>query len=185
MNINWVLSDSLILDPTISIDQLKNIGSFWGGWRTWRAYATDNVICHNSLKATELLERQFQKMCNLYIPNSLYVTLNRPGGVKLYEGDFMHEVDRQDELAAVHLSATVSDIVLLLGFDLSETEKNPDKLLEHRALNYRNIFRSAIKENPTVQWLLIDHPGKITPELANLENLSTDTLANVIGMLST
>ena len=44
MNINWVLADQVVLDPTVDIDAMKAIGSFWGSWRTWRAYGTDNVI---------------------------------------------------------------------------------------------------------------------------------------------
>ena len=55
MNIAWVLSDLTTFGPEVDIDQLKNIGSFWGGWSTWRGCATDNVICNNLDKAGALL----------------------------------------------------------------------------------------------------------------------------------
>lgn len=184
MRINWVLSSAVDLDPTVNIDQLKNIGSFWGSWRTWRAYSTDNVICHDANKAQELIQRQFQQNCNFYIPNSLYVTLNRPQGVRLYEGEFQHDVDHQDDLVALNLTATVSDIVLLLGFDWRAQPKNPDRLLEHRAHNYRSLVKAAIQNNPQTQWVLIDHPEDIMPELNGIENLTKDTLSNVVSMLT-
>jgi hypothetical protein len=123
MKISWVLSDRVELDPTVDIDKLKNIGAFWGSWRTWRAYQTDNVLCNDFNKADELLKRAFHAVCNLYIPNTHYATLNRPTGVKLYEGKFLHDVDHQEEIVALHLAASVTDIVLLLGFDFSEQEK--------------------------------------------------------------
>jgi len=180
MNISWVFSDATDLDHTVNLTKLKNIGSFWGSWRTWRAYQTDNVVCHTMTKADELIKREFHKACNFYIPNSIYTTLDRPSGVHLYEGDFIHDVDHQEEIVAMHLAASTSDIVLLIGFDFSEQEKNLDKLLEHRAHNYRSLTKQAIKDNPQVQWLIINHPSKIRIDLTELDNLSLDSLENIV-----
>lgn len=185
MNINWVLADDLALAPGIDLDRLKTAGSFWGSWRTWRAYATDNVVCHDRVKAQELIRRNFQGECNLYIPNSSYTLFGRPQGVRVYEGDFMgHEVDRQDELVAMNLAATTCDIVLLLGFDWSEKEPLETKTEELRLRNYRGLVERAIKGQPAVQWVVIDHPGELRPELANLDNISQDTLDNVLTFLN-
>mgnify|MGYP003353248558 CR=1 FL=1 len=30
MNISWVLADSCVIDPTVDIDTLKEIGPIWG-----------------------------------------------------------------------------------------------------------------------------------------------------------
>lgn len=180
MNINWVLANPTTLGPEVDIKQLKNIGSLWGGWRTWRGCQTDNVICNDMAKAAELLKRRFQDLCNFYIPNSIYQTLNRPNNVKLYEGAFVHDVDHQEEIVSMHLAAGSSDIVLLLGFDWSEPDTNPDKLLEHRARNYRGMIHQAIADNSHVQWVLVDHPSPIMKDLASLENLSTDIMENVL-----
>jgi hypothetical protein len=98
-----VLADNVVLDPTQELEPLKHIGSFWGSWRTWRAYQTDNVICHDQNKADELLKRAFQAACNFYIPNSAHVALNQPLGVQVYQGDFVHEVEHQEEIIAMHL----------------------------------------------------------------------------------
>jgi hypothetical protein len=182
MNINWVLADSIVLDPTVDTAQLKNIGSLWGSWCTWRSCQTDNVICNDPVKSTELIKREFQKTCNFYIPNSVYQQLNRPTGVRLYEGEFVHDVDHQDDIVAMHLAAGSSDIVLLLGFDLAEKQPNPDKLLEHRARNYRGLIRQAMIDNRHVQWVLVDHPDTVMKDLVDLPNLSTDTMDTVLAL---
>ena len=98
MNISWVLSDFVAADPTLDVADLKRLGSFWGSWRTWRAFQTDNVICHDQAKAAELIKREFQTKCNFYIPNLIYTNLNRPTGVNVYEGEFVHDVDHQEEI---------------------------------------------------------------------------------------
>jgi len=184
MNIGWVLADATVLDPTQDLVQLKNIGSFWGSWRTWRACSTDNVICHDMKQADALLTRQFQKQCNFYIPNNNYAALNRPDGVKLYEGKFVHDIDRQEEIVAMHLAAGYNNIVLLVGFDISDQVKNPDKLAENRIQHYRNLFKQVIINNPNTQWVLVDHPGKIGKTFALLDNLTKDSMSNVIHMLA-
>lgn len=184
MNINWIVSDRATLDPTIDLAQLKKIGAFWGSWQTWRSCQTDNVICNNMAKAAELTKRNFQTNCNLYVPNSIYLDLDRPAGVRLYEGTFKHEVDNQEEIVAMHLVSGISDLVLLLGFDFSEPSIHPDKLQEHKAHNYRSLTRQAILDNAKTQWVVIDHPGNFRKDLANLPNLTQDTLTNVIGMLA-
>ena len=184
MNIGWVLADAVVLDPTQDLAQLKNIGSFWGSWRTWRACATDNVICHDMKQADTLLTRQFQTQCNFYIPNDIYIALNRPDGVKLYEGKFVHDINRQEEIVAMHLAAGSNDIVLLVGFDIGDQIKNPDKLAENRIQHYRNLFKQVIINNPNTQWVLVDHPDKIGKSFASLDNLTKDSMASVINMLA-
>jgi hypothetical protein len=182
MNIGWVLADATVLDPTQDLTQLKNIGSFWGSWRTWRACATDNVICHDMKQAETLLKRQFQKQCNFYMPNDIYTALNRPVGVKLYEGKFMHDIDRQEEIVAMHLAASTSDIVLLLGFDLNKLVTDPDRLRANQAQHHRNLIRQVIKDNAQIQWVVVDHLGVIDPNLTNLGNIVTDTMDAVLAL---
>jgi len=182
MNISWVLADSVILDPTQDIASLKNIGALWGSWCTWRAHQTDNVICHSQSKAAELTKREFQKHCNFYIPNSVYSDIGRPSGVRLYEGDFVHDVILQEEIVAMHLAASTSDIVLLLGFDLTKFSPNPDRLLANQAQHHRNLIRQAINDYAHVQWVVVDHPMELSKDLIELENLTTDTMINVIKL---
>ena len=165
MNISWVLADSVVLDPTLDPADLKQVGPVWGSWRTWRACQTDNVICHDMQKAADLVKRQFQNNCNFYLPNSVHASLDRPDGVRLYEGDFVHDVDRQEEIVALHLAASTSDIVLLLGFDLTPLSTDTDRLLAHRAQHHRNLLRQAMVNYDQVQWVVVDHPGNLDPKL--------------------
>jgi hypothetical protein len=182
MNISWVLADSVEVDPTQSIDALKRLGAFWGSWRTWRAYQTDNVICHDQTKASELIKRDFQKHCNFYIPSSVHVALGRPAGVQLYAGEFVHDVIQQEEIVAIHLAAAASDIVLLLGWDLTELKSNSDKLKANQAQHHRNLLFQALKDYNQIQWVVVDHVGKLSPNLANLDNVVTDTLESVLAL---
>lgn len=182
MNISWVLADSATADPTVDIAELKRIGAFWGSWRTWRAFQTDNVICHDQKKADDLIKRNFQTNCNFYIPNSVYTSLDRPDGVRLYEGAFVHEVDHPEEIVAIHLAATTSDIVLLSGFDLTELTPDPDRLGSYRAQHHRNHIRQAIKDFGQTQWVIVDHAGELDPNLVILDNISTDTLQAVLEL---
>lgn len=184
MNISWVLADSVIIDPTLSIDDFKSVGALWGSWRTWRAYQTDNVICHNQSKAQELLKRRFQTYCNFYIPELVYNNLERPDGVKLYAGDFVHSIDNQEEIVALHLAATTSDIVLMLGFDLAKRAPDPDKLKANRAQNYRNLMRQAFINYNETQWVVVDHPNPLDPDMFSFDNVTTDSLQTILSMKS-
>jgi hypothetical protein len=181
MNISWVLADTCVIDPLVDIDTLKEVGPIWGSWCTWRSCQTDNVICHDLSKSRDLLKRNFQNNCNFYIPKTSWTTLDRPENVKLYEGAFVDEF-RPEEIIAMHLAAGTSDIVLLLGFDWSEREKNPNKLEEHKFQAYRSLVSHAISDNPDTQWVLVDHPAPVMKMFFKLENLTTDTMENCLGL---
>jgi len=180
-NISWVLSDSVALDPTQDIEELKKVGKFWGSWRTWRACQTDNVICHDQVKANELIQREFQNLCTLYIPESVSASLYRPEGVRVYAGEFVHDVMRQEEIVAMHLAATTSDIVIMLGWDFTKLNTDADRLQANQAQHHRNLVQQAFKTYNQIQWVIVDHVGPLDPNLANLDNLVTDTLATVLS----
>jgi hypothetical protein len=183
MRINWVVADSTVFPPDVDVNALKDIAAIWGGWRTWRGCSTDNVVCDDAGKARELLKRKMNELCNMYVPSSIYAELDRPKGVRLYEGQFTFEIDNKDELISIQLVSSQSDIVLLVGFDWTENPKSTDRLIAHRATNYQRFVKDTIGSNPDVQWVLVDHSGEVRPELADFENLTKDTLENVIELL--
>jgi len=185
MNISWVLANHYIPDPMVDLSQLKAIGSFWGGWQTWRACGTDNVICNDLDRAQSLTARRFQDHCNFYIPESLFQTLDRPSPVKLYGATTVLDLDNKEEIIAMHLASSQSDIVLLLGFDWRVRAKNPDRLQEHAAQNYRTLIRQVMTENTQVQWVLVDHLGDPMKELEGVPNFTQDTLQGVLALLKT
>jgi hypothetical protein len=184
MNISWILANGLIPDPELDLDKLKEIGPFWGGWQTWRSCGTDNVICNDFDRAHSLLARKFNEGCNFYIPNTIYQKLDHPTSVKLYDGTTELDLENKEEIIAMHLAASQNDIVLLLGFDWQPKSKNSDRLLEHRAQNYRTLIKQAITEHDQVQWVLIDHPPELMLELKDLPNLTQDTLTSVLKLLT-
>ena len=183
MKVCWVVADNTILDHTVDLEQLKNVGSVWGSWKTWRNCGTDNAICNEIGQARDLIKRGFQTKCNFYVPKSLFVDLDRPDNVKLYAGEFTFEIDCPEEVIALNLVASNFDIVLLLGFDWTEKPKLEDRLLEHRAHNYRLAIDNVITDNPDTQWVLVNHPGKVSKALSKKDNLTQDTLENVLAML--
>jgi hypothetical protein len=112
----------------------------------------------------------------------VYSSISQPAGVKLYEGDFVHDVIHQEEIVAMHLAATTSDIVLLLGFDLTKLAPGPDRLEANQAQHHRNHIRQAILDYQQVQWVVVDHPGDLDPNLTILDNIVTDTLESVLAL---
>ena len=180
----WVLSDSAQLDPTQDIEQYKKIGAFWGGWRTWRSCQTDNVVCHDQVKAAELLKRNFQSMCNFYLPDSVYTSLDRPQGVKVYAGQFVHDIIRQEEIVAMHLAASTNDIVILLGWDLSKLQPGADKLVNNQLQHHRNMVRQAFITYDTTQWIIADHTEEIDPQILQTQNVMVDSVDSVLALVS-
>ena len=184
MRINWVVANSTVIPPGIDVSALKDIASIWGSWSTWRSCSTDNVICNDVSQARELLKRNMNELCNMYIPNSLYVELDRPKAVRMFSGKFVFDIDNQDELIALQLVSSLSDVVLLLGFDWTEKPVSTDKLINHKASNYRRFIVDTIKSNPDVQWVLVNHTGAVMKDLADLTNLTQDALETVLELLA-
>lgn len=183
MRLSWIVATGYGLDPSIDIDKIKNIGSIWGSWQTWRGCQTDNVICHDLTKCRELMARAFQAVCNFYVPKNLYQELNRPIGVKLYEGDFHDDVYNIEDIIAGHLAAQYSDVVLMLGFDLSTQDASPDRMINHRNQNRHGLLRSMIGANINVQWVLVDPINNLDASYLELANLTCDTMDNVLQLL--
>ena len=180
MRINWVLADAAEINPAIDLERLKNIGPFWAGWRTWRSYNTDNVVCHEESDARNLISRNFHSRCNMYLPEGVYQAVDRPMGVKLYHGEFHEIVDHPDEIVAMHLASTKADIVLLLGFDLGVKPDLTDRLAKHNWHVYKNYVRQLIVDSPDVQWVLLDNNTEIEKEFKKIPNLLFDKLENVL-----
>ena len=145
MRINWVVASDYQLDPAVDADLIKNIGPIWGSWKTWRSCATDNVICHDSAKGVELIKRNFQQTCNFYIPESSIKMLGRPSEVKVYGGKFLQEVDNIEDIVALHLASAQSDIVIMMGFDLSTVVDSADRFDTHKKKNYLGLIRRRIR----------------------------------------
>lgn len=173
MNVQWAIADEYLLDPTINLTALKDIGAFWGSWRTWRACNTDNVVCYDRIKAAELITNKFNTACNLYIHESVYLELDKPQNVRAFGSEFAHEVQHADEIVALFLAAGSADIVLLLGYDLSGEDTHD-----------RGYIHQALVTFPDTQFVLIDHPEELNPKFTELDNLMRDNIQSVLKMLA-
>jgi hypothetical protein len=181
MKFAWVLADDTIIDPSIDLEKLRNLGPLWGGWRTWRSYNTDNVVCHNESEARNLIDKNFHSRCNLHIPDKIYNAVNRPNGVKLYHGEFHELIDNPDEIVSMHLAASVSDILLLYGFNFKPLDPNADRLEKHKWHNYTQYFLNIVKSNPNTQWVVVDHGPEIEKEIKAIPNLQFDTIKTILS----
>jgi hypothetical protein len=164
--------------------KIKDIGSTWGSWQTWQACDTDNVVCHDLSRARSLLKRALQAVCNFHAPQALYQDLERAQGVRWYQGEFREDCPDIEDIIAMHLAAAQSDVVLLLGFDVTTPGVITDRLEQHRVRNRLGLLRSCIQNNSAVQWVLVDHAAAPDPAFAALPNLTRDSAANVLQLLS-
>ena len=123
------------------------------------------------------------KNCNFYIPRKHFQEIGRPLGVKFYDGDFLELVDDLEDIVAMHLVASKSDIVLLAGFDLSIQNTPQDRFAQHRLKNRLGLMRSAFVNNPEIQWVLVDHPKEVDKAFSDLSNLTCDVMKNVLNLL--
>lgn len=183
MRVNWVFSAKHSIGPEFDISTIKNIGATWGSWKSWRACGTDNVICHDRAKAQELLQRAFHSICNFYVPKKYYQELGRPTGLRLYEGDFAESVDDLEDIIAMFLVSSNSDLVLLSGFDFSTPPPAPDRLTQHKIQNRLGLFYQIVSSSKA-QWVLVDHPGDLDKAYSKLSNLTCDKMQNVLKLLS-
>jgi hypothetical protein len=181
MEVAWVLSEDYA-DPIVKPEQLKEVGTTWGSWKTWRSWSTDNVLCADNTKAQDLIKRAFHSVCNFYIHNNSYTALNRPAGVKVFDGDFPDEFSKQEDVISMHLCSQ-SELVLCLGFDLQEVTVT-DTTQKFLAKSYQAAIRSVVKNNPNTQFVFIDHPGELDKSFEKIENISCDTYENVLQLLT-
>lgn len=182
MKISWIIADGF-LNSAVKSEQLKTIGPLWSSWKSWRNWQSDNVLCDNMRHSQELIDRNFHKSCNFYIPEKYYVQLGRPAGVKVYNGNFPAEFDKTEEIISMHLAAENADLVLLLGFNVSVINSS-DAYQTHKKINYLNAFRATINTYVDVQWALIDHLSDIDPSLKDKPNLTCDNFESVLKLLN-
>ena len=184
MKISWIFADGYQLDPSLSTDTIKNIGPAWGSWRTWRSCGTDNVVCNNLTKTKELVERNFQRNCNFYIPKDFFNDLNRPANVNLFDGSFPETVSNAEDIISAHLASANSDIILLVGFRLAIDQTISDKFLRHQHVTYHGLLRSLIANTSQVQWVCVDSDNNLDKAYSELANLTCDNFQNVLQLLS-
>ena len=177
MNIAWLFAENTVLPPTTSVQAIKDLAPIWGSWRTQRSYQSDNVVCWDPDQAEKLVRQGYAKICNLYIPESVYQQLGKPKGVRAFGGGFDFSVDSVDDIIATHLVASVADVILMVGFDLeAKTKPLPSRT------NYIGILARAIAASDK-QWVVVDHHTDLAEPIQKLSNITRDLLPNVLQLL--
>jgi hypothetical protein len=183
VRINTIFAAACAALDAVAAGQIRDLGPTWGSWRSWTVHDTQNVICHDVNPARKLLRRAMQAVCNFYIPQDLYLPLDRPIGTKFYQGNFSESADDIEDVIAMHLVAPTSDLVLMFGFDLGSAAVSQDALAQHAMRNRLGLIRQCIQNNPQVQWVLIDHTRDLDPAFSDLDNIARDNLSNVLQLL--
>lgn len=178
MNIAWLFAENTVLPPTTPVQAIKDLAPIWGSWRTQRSYQSDNVVCWDPDQAEKLVRQGYAKICNLYIPESIYKQLEKPAGVRVFGGGFDFAVDSVDDIIATHLVASVADVILMVGFDLEAKTKSSAS-----RNNYIGILAQAISTSGK-QWVIIDHHTDLAEPIQKLPNITRDLLPNVLQLLS-
>jgi len=178
MNIAWLFAENTLLPPTTDVQAIKNVAPIWGSWRTQRGYQTDNVICWDPQQAQLLVAQGYGAICNLFIHQSVYDQLDRPKGVRVFGGEFVHSVDSQDDVVGMHLVASAADVVLMVGFDFAEP-----KIPTESRINYLGLAAQVVQDHSRQQWVLIDHAPDLAKPFKGQENITCDRMKNVLQLL--
>ena len=184
MRVNWVLSSTVVnrRDWGSYPQAMKDIAPLWGSWKTWVDFNTDNVICHDLDKSRDLINRAFHAVCNFYVWRDHHDQLGRPARVSVYDGSYHVSVPDIEDIVAMHLAASKSDMVLLLGFDFGRVISTDNAELDQGLRDRLGMLRGALAST-NVQWVAIDHDAVPDASFANLTNFTRDTMDNVLRLL--
>jgi hypothetical protein len=184
MQISWVYASTY--QPNILVDTaaIKSIGPSWGSWRTWKNNQTDNVVCSDSAEANALISKAFHAVCNFYVARDVYLKIGSQPGLKAYDGEYNHPVHRFDDIISLHLASQTNSIILMLGFDLGLGQKLESSDQVEQLQNYHGLMRSLFQNNPTTQYVLVDHAVDLGKHYQELPNLTCDIMENVLQLLT-
>ena len=151
--------------PADQLTRCKALAPSWGSYRTWAQCGTNNVICHDSARAEDLVKRAWHAVCNLYIPDSVHQQVPSSRNLWGYDGQLSHAIADPEDIVALHLIPS-ADLICLVGFDLMN---DPDRA---------GLVRAAIAHRPNIQFLVATQND---PEWSELSNLTCDDFANVLS----
>jgi hypothetical protein len=72
----------------------------------------------------------------------------------------------------------------MLGFDLGLGQKLESSDQVEQLQNYHGLMRSLFQNNPTTQYVLVDHAVDLGKHYQELPNLTCDIMENVLQLLT-
>jgi len=178
----WVLDDNSIKRKSYDFDDMRKIGPLWGGPATFQEWYTDNTVSMDLNTNRQLIVRKFHSNTNLHVPKDQNASLDRPGGIRLFEHDYKETFLHQDQLCCMMLIADFHDILLLLHFKVS-ADLTGDKLHDRAEKMYIRELKHAIESYPDTQFVAIDVGDAVDDSLLELDNFTCDTYKNVLELL--
>lgn len=174
MHISWVVATGTELKNQNQLDTIKSIGPVWGSWKTWRTWKTDSCICHDQDVAQKLIKKNFNNVANLILPKTTVSSiLPESKNILTYDGNFSDSVENIEDVVAMHIAASTSELVLLMGFDFG--------LKNNQSNTYYGLLRGCLINTKT-QWLAVDVDALADP-FRGIANLTCDKLQNVLEYL--
>lgn len=176
MKISVIIANRAILDPVINPENLQNLGTTWASWHQWHQCHPKNILCHSIEQAKRLVSKNFHSACNFWTHDRSFVD-ERPINVSAYGGDFVHEIPDPEEIIALWLTSSSSDIIVLVGFDWESLHTTDSVQLHQRAVR-DDLIKQVIGKNEKIQWVIAD--ASVPDLLKDFKNVTSDTLENML-----
>jgi len=184
MKIAWLFSEQLSKTAKLDESAIKENAPTWGSCNILGQFPIDNIVCNNIKTVKALVDRNVQKQTNLFVPHKYIAQLGNPPNLKGFQGEFKDtNINNKDDIIGLNIVANMYDIILLVGFKFAKSTSK-DKLVQHRQFAYIHNVQTIIKENPDKQFVLVNQKGKLNAEFEALENLTRDSLSNVLELIS-
>jgi hypothetical protein len=182
MKIGWALSEQ-VNNNVVDIDALKNVAPTWGSCVIYDKYNVDNIICNDIKQAERLIQHNIQNEVNFYMPYDNFTTLGNPPNIKTFQGAFKDtNINFKDDIVTLNVVTNLYDIILLLGFKFTKPKTKDGKLDQHKQLAYLHNIKTIIESNEDKQFVLVNYKGRLSKEFNSIENLSSDSIANVLEL---
>jgi len=182
MKIGWALSEQIAKNVT-NVNELKNVAPTWGSCLIYNNYNVDNIICNDIKQSEKLIKHNVQNNVNFYMPQENFNTLGKPSNIKVFQGTFNDtNINHKDDIVTLNVVTNMYDIILLLGFKFTKPKAKSEQLEQHKQLAYLHNIKSIIEENKNKQFVLVNYKGKLSKDFDSIENLSRDSLANVLEL---
>jgi hypothetical protein len=183
MKIGWALSEQ-IAKKVIDVNTLKDVAPTWGSCSIYNNYNVDNIICNDIKQAERLIQHNTQDSVNFYMSRDNFSTLGNPTNIKTFNGKFQDpNINFKDDIVALNIVTNLYDIILLLGFKFTKPKSKAEQLVKHKQLAYLHNVRTIIETNEDKQFVLVNYKGKLSNEFDSIENLSRDSLGNVLRLV--
>jgi hypothetical protein len=172
MNVSWVLAEHAILPANVSASTLNSVAPVWSSWRNIRSYQVDNAVCYHTGTANQLIDCDWHQLCNLYVSSEIQQQTKK-SPIYAFGGSFDFDIPSHDDIVCLHLAASQNQVVLMLGFDLTQNQ------------TYADLIYTTVSSYPDTQWVLVDNSNEPSAQLKELTNLTCDSMNNVLNLLGT